>query len=259
MTNRASSRRKAVPVYVGAALLVVFFLAPSTASAAEWILGGWLEQLSGPGPFKTTAGVIEIEFLCFGEIDGFSTALDNNDDGLSKFRRKLRLNLPRRGGIGGIGLGCNFLDPTKPRLEFGFSRGSLEAKENPLTYNPPLNADQKRVELRIWTITADVRVNQVLDIGMALGKATFEGQPFGEFDRVVFEPIRVTLRPLMALPKRNTALEVLTLKFGAVRFNGGFADVDFKAQPDTFNARGEIDWTFGIGLDFGALLWARGY
>jgi hypothetical protein len=154
-----------------------------------------------------------------------------------------------------LGAGCNFLDRDAPRLEIGLGTGHYRTKTNPLEYDPPIEEGDREIGLRTWLFTADVRVNRTIDVGVGFGPARFTGAPFGTLHKWVWQPIRVTLRPLTPLGS-SKRLEALVLRFAGQRFNGGFRDEEFGAKPGTFSEPGEFLATWAIIVDVGALVWS---
>jgi hypothetical protein len=241
-------RANARVVLACACLLGLFTPTPAYALFGS----GWLERLSGPGPFK--GWVFNDRFLCL------TVPRKGDDRDLQEWARKL--TYPREEGKRAYLslVGCNFLPSDDPRLEIGVQGGWLKSTDNVLDYNGlGLSDDDKEVKLTQWMITADIRVNRVLDVGAAIGRARFRPggvDLFDDFSRTVTQPLRLTTRPLAAL-SNDKRLEALVVRFDATKFHGGFTDADFGARPGTFNEPGEILWNWAILVDPFALLWKR--
>jgi hypothetical protein len=243
-------RRKA---FVVLAALVVSLGLPAPAHAL-WG-GGWLERLSGPGPFW--GQVFDARFLCVtlpGKTAEAEAVLKDN-----KWGQRLTHKLGDRAWL--TAAGCQFLNTSSndPRLEVGVDFGFLKSSENVLNYSnhPGLSADDKDVGLRTFALTADIRVNRVLDVGASIGRASFrspESDLFSSFSRTVSQPFRVTVRPLVFLSPRGRA-EAFVLRFDATKFHGTFTAEDFGAVPGTFNEPGEIIWAWSFRVDPLALIW----
>jgi hypothetical protein len=242
-------RRKALVVL---AALVVSLGLPAPAHAL-WG-GGWLERLSGPGPFR--GQVFDPRFLCFtlpGKGEQASRALD--PEGLTARLTPIRKDRTWLGLVG-----CSALDPgpkrsnsndgNLPRLEIGFDLELLHSEDNVLAYNQSASGPSD-VGLRIFTVTADVRVNRVVDVGTAFGGAWFRstgGTPFDNFSKGVWQPLRLAVRPLAFVVDDRRA-EVLSLRFDATKFSGTFTAEEFGADPGTFREPGEITWAWSIRID----------
>ena len=227
-----------------------------TPAPAEALWGrGWLERLSGPGPFW--GNVYHVRFLCVtGPSDDRQAAADSFEEhpGVRKLVRP---------GVAGkrayaSAAGCNFLADDQPRLEVGLLVGRMESTENALDYTHRASPIDTSVKLRTWAITFDFRVNRVLDVGVGVGRASFkpaaDAALFPDFGRTMAQPLRVTVRPLAAVSNEKI-LQALTLRFDATKFAGGFTADDFGARPGTFNEPGEILWNWSAVVDLGAILW----
>jgi hypothetical protein len=226
--------------------------------AYAWFGDGWLEKLSGPGPFRGWS--VDARLLCLSKRSpATGTQIDSGDaiGWNATFPKELNA------GVWFTPLGCHFLDRDQSRLEFGFeySRMTSDGSDNPLdyTHRPSLVAADKGVDMSSFTITAEVRVNRVLDVGVAAGRATFRspGDVFDDLPKGVFQPVRVTVRPLGGLTDRNRFADFLTVRVDATKFNGGFRDEEFGARPGTFNEPGELVWGWRVLVDAGTLFWLR--
>ena len=247
-------RPKARVVFICVCLLGLLVPSPAYALFGS----GWLERLSGPGPFSGWA--VHPKFLCLTtpmETDERSSARDNL--GRHEWTRRLVYPSDAEARVYGSVIGCGFLHPEQPRLEVGLERGWMESTDNVLDYsNFPLTDEQREVKLRTLMITADMRINRMLDVGVAIGRASFspgsDHALFNDFTRTASQPLRVAARPLAAFSKDRRA-EAIVLRFDATKFHGGFTAEDFGANPGTYNEPGEIVWGWSIRVDPLALLW----
>jgi hypothetical protein len=236
-----------------AAVCLLLVLTPAPAHAI--IGGGWLERLSGPGPFKGLS--LDLRLLCMAapperDLPEITARLDAESLGS-------KLTYPRENAtIWLTGAGCHFLPQDQPRLQLGLEFAALGSSDNVLDYSNrgDLTQAQKKVNLKNFFITADIRVNRVLDVGAAFGRGWFSSaeDTFPSFSRTVTQPMRLTTRPLSVLSD-DRRLEVLEVRFDATRFHGAFTAEDFGANPGTYREPGEIIWTWAIRADIGALLW----
>jgi hypothetical protein len=243
-------RQKAIVV---AAALLFSVIVPRPAFAL-WG-GGWLERLSGPGPFW--GNVFDERFLCValpGKAADADSVLRDNEWG-----RRLTRQIGSRTWISAAG--CQFLntDRNDPRLEVGVDFGFLSSSHNVLNYSnrPGLSEDDKKVGLRTFALTADVRVNRLVDVGASIGRASFrspDADLFPGFSRLMVQPLRVTVRPLVFLSTSSRS-EAFVLRFDATKFSEAFTDADFGAAPGTFNEPGEITWAWSFRVDPLALIW----
>ena len=241
-------RQKATVVVAAACLLL--FLIPAPAHAL-WG-GGWLERLSGPGPFR--GQVLDHRFLCI-SLPGVARAAHDalRDQSVIK---DLTIPLGDRGwltpfGCSGIDVALNDPGRTEPRLEVGIDLQLLHSAANVLDYSQPGTTGPSEIGLRTFGLTADLRVNRVLDVGTGVGRAWFRSTantPFDSFSRTVWQPLRVSVRPLAFLSP-DTKAEAVVMRFDATKFEGTFTAADFGAAPGTFNEPGEITWAWSIRID----------
>jgi hypothetical protein len=248
-------RPNATIVLAGVCLLSL--ITPSPARAA--LGGGWLERLSGPGPF--TGLGIDVRLLCLGGAGASrnpvqSQALESFD--AHPWGRKLTHPLTRDGKIWVTGAGCYFLESDQPRLEVGLDLEVLHSGNNVLDYShlPGVTASDTKVNLRTFMVSADIRVNRVLDVGAAIGRGWFSAPSdlFPGFSKMVTQPMRLTTRPLAVL-SHDKRWEAVVVRFDGTRFRGAFTAQDFGARPGSYNEPGEIIWTWSIRVDPLALLW----
>ena len=237
------------PTVVLVVALLVCFGTPKPAYAL-WG-GGWLERLSGPGPFW--GNVFDARVLCIG-APGATDQTSTSDPPLGK---KLTYELADRVWL--TGAGCHLLSRDAMRLEVGVDFGFLKSSSNVLDYgnHPGLTDDDKDVGLRTFMVTADIRVNRLVDVGAGLGRASFrspDSNLFSSFSRTVSQPLRVTVRPLGFLSDSRRT-EAFVLRFDATKFHGTFTAEDFGATPGTFNEPGEITWAWSFRVDPFALFW----
>ena len=234
---------------VVAAALVASLIAPAPAHAL-WG-DGWLERLSGPGPFW--GNVFDLRLLCIAGPD----AKDQTSTSDPPLGKKLTYAISDRVWL--TGAGCHMLGRDDKRVEIGVDFGFLKSSANVLDYSnhPGSSDDERDVKLRTFAVTADLRVNRILDVGAAIGRASFrpaEGALFPKFTRTLLQPLRITVRPL-AFVANSRRSEALTLRFDATKFHGTFTAEDFGAVPGTFTEPGEITWAWSFRVDPFALFW----
>ena len=216
---------------------------------------GWLERLSGPGPFWGTQ--YHHRFVC---ISGTPEPQHSKEVELKLATHEtlsdLRIHLGANAYVSPAG--CNYLGRDQPRLEIGLQVARMESTNNVLDYSHREPPADTAVNLRMVMMTLDFRVNRVLDVGASVGRASFSARSddrlFDSFPRLVTHPVRFTMRPLAAVSDREI-LEALTLRVDATRFHGGFTAEHFGARPGTFNEPGEMLWSWSAVVDLGAVLW----
>lgn len=238
-------KRDVVGVVAGACLLLLIIPTPAHALWG----GGWLEKLSGPGPFR--GHVFDARLLCI------AAAKHTDQRDRDTIGGRVTSELGDRAWVTPVG--CHFLGRDDQRVEFGVDFGFLGSTANVLDYSQrgPLSEDDTKVNVRTFMVTADLRVNRVVDVGAAIGRASFNPERddlFDGFSRTVLQPIRVTTRPLSIFSERKWT-EALVVRFDATKFNGCFSAEDFGARPGTFNEPGEITWAWSIRVDPFAFFW----
>jgi hypothetical protein len=211
-----------------------------SASAGEWDFLWWLEQLSGPGPFKAVAGLnITQPIACYG----------------------VKANRAEEAVAMSVGTPEFFPDFTcgraaRQRVWVRFAlRVSRATGDNTLQYAVPLTGDERKVTVWGFGVIADVALRTYLDLGTSVGLTRYSGQPFDSFSRFTIEPIRVTFKPLAVGERVDWRWrEFLELRYTASAFPAGFNDADFRALSGTFQSRKEIQSTFAVILNFASLI-----
>ena len=120
--------RNARRVVGGLAVLVLLASAEEASATGR----GWLEKLSGPGPFEGIESPT-LPIWCFSPKD---------DDGRSTFDFEAK------------GLGCsNYQNAPDRTVLISFTYSDLESQDNPLEYDPADTRD-KTVDLKSWAFSA---------------------------------------------------------------------------------------------------------
>jgi len=214
-----------------AGALSVLVLLGST-DAAEAAGKGWLEKLSGPGPFSGREWPT-VPLWCFRS--------DDASHGAPYFCQNYQTL--ERGVI----------------VSFTFSE-NYKSQRNPLPYDPE-NTANKTVHLSSYVVSLDLRLHAGLDVGMGLGVSHFSGDAFQSFDRFSFDPLRVVFRPVALLfPKgyvgsgkvKFSVRDLVQVKLRAALFPQGFDANDFGATGD-FDEPDEL--LFGCSVGFGVVVW----
>lgn len=261
---------------VRAFVLVVLCALATPAPAAAQFGRGWLERLSGPGPFRGPAFFFRPLCLAKTATTAERTAAQTRVVDRRKDSKLADWILPLRMGEGAppfgwvTPVGCHFLDEPGerdarpahvPRIEVGYEYSRLHSGANPLDYSesapgaPPLDT---RINLRTHMFTFDIRVTRVLDVGAALGWGTFSPEQeglFKSFKRPIGQPMRLITRPLTVFSNSKRKTEWFLIQFDGTRFAGGFTDEDFGAIQGTYDEPGEMLWTWSIKADLTAFLW----
>jgi hypothetical protein len=249
------------------ALIVFCVLAPTPAYA--WLGDGWIEKLSGPGPFRGFN--IDLRLVCLASPDAppDPRARPRGEKSIDQMLADNSLakagTFPHRSDSGAWAtlFGCHFLTRDEPRLELGFQYNRLSAKgeENLLDYShlAGVTPEDKDVRFNSVMLTADLRINRVVDLGAAIGRGAFSspGGLFNSFSKLVFQPVRVTVRPLSTVMRNSRLVEALMIRGEGTMFKGGFTDAEFGARPGSYSEPGEIVWGWSIVFDVSTLFWGN--
>jgi hypothetical protein len=255
-------RNRQIVVVLGLCLGCVLLSTPAHA----WLGDGWLEKLSGPGPFRGLN--VDLRLLCLASPDlqaaprtGERTTAQIFTDNSIGRAGTFPARADARAWI--TVFGCHFLTRDEPRLELGFEyrRMSAKGEENLLDYShrPGVTAQDEDVRFTSFALTGELRVNRIVNVGTAIGRGSFSSPSnlFGSFSKLVFQPVRVTIRPLSTIMKDSRLVEALLIRGEGTMFKGGFTDVEFGARPGTFSDPGEVVWGWSIILDVSTFFWAK--
>jgi hypothetical protein len=194
---------------------------------ANW---GWLEKISGPGPFKAQIPGLVAPIVC---IDG------------ADYRPNL--------------LYCRRSNED-PRGYVGFEFQTWKSIENVL-FVPDPRASSVQVRIVDFRTNLMIRLHDAFDVGLGAGFHRFSGPSFDAFWRMSVEPARASIAPLMLFGDDEWR-RFLKIDVGATRFRGEFTDDDFCTPPACtpgvqtmpFSAEGEYLWRSSVVLDFSAFL-----
>jgi hypothetical protein len=184
---------------------------------------GWLEKLSGPGPFFGI--VVPIPIRC---------------DKLSEsYLAKIQANEHKNWG-------CDPADDTRgPRRIIGAEVWRLWTDENELPYDTDVD---KGVRIFAALGTIEFAPWKQVKVGGGFGVAWFSGDTFDTFARPLAQPVRMTVAPLSLIDPRNKYLDILKIHANANIFLGGVDAGDFGSRG-TFEAPYELVWSTSIEFD----------
>ena len=222
-------------------VVVLMFGSVRPASAGEWDILWWLEQLSGPGPFFAPFRLnVSEPLFCYG-IKAPNARLAHTDTPAASAVREF---FPARFTCG---------QAARQRVWVRFSASLSRASgDNNLKYATVLTGKDLRVTRWSYSAVADVSVRPYVDVGTSLGLVTFKGKPFDTFTRLTFEPIRVTLKPLAIGDAVDSwyLRELLQFRYTAAYIRGGLTDADFNALPGTSSSGSEFQSSFAMTINF---------
>jgi len=208
--------------------IVVLTLVVLVAHARPASAGGiwaWLEEWSGPGPFK---GLTFLATTCVqdGMFKTSPIAATRKDYATSpdKSQRKMA---------------CVYYDQAFYHTDADTKKGFPELKAN------------------FWDVGPAVRLFDWLDIGAGVGRISFT--PEGSSDshaKFGFTPIRVVFRPLYLFPvNRQKWMGILCVFIKETFFSGPYTGADFGAPNNPFTSAGELKTSAGMTLDLTALIY----
>jgi hypothetical protein len=220
-----------------ARLLVVFIavlLWPTHAHAARGFWG-WLEELSGPGPFK--GGGVSLPVLCVdSETDEVTSCLarwlkekrdrERGNENLGKVRAAVMLNI-----------GVFSTDDETPRFD------DLDA-----------TAANNQGQVRLWAVTGlYVFRMRALDVGAGGGMWFLSGDGFDLIKRPVVIPVNATFAPFALKWPKSRYARILRFELENTFIPQGFDGEDFGNLETRFDSGPEFNTRAGIVIDFGAL------
>ena len=220
--------------------LLLCAILPADANAAL----GWIEKLSGPGPF--IGWQINIPFACY--VFDEATAAGQSES--------VKESAPGNQGHFRIDYDCVSRARRQRALKFAVDIGRLSSEENELPY-PDLDQRQKPgVNLLVLIPSVAYSFGEYrdtmgnfLDVGAGIGviRVSDEQNFFETFWRPAFQPLRLTLRPL-SLVKGDLRWEFLEIALNATILGGELTAADFGAAG-SFQESNEFLLNWGIRVD----------
>ena len=202
---------------------VLVFVAPAPSEAG---LFSWLDRLSGPGPF-------------WGVDFGIALRCPDTKD---------KPNLLE--ATADIRFSCPGEDLTKRRFNWFMNVGVARASDNDLDYGErSAPAPSKAVNVLKMGTSVDFRPVPSVEVGTGAGFIYFGGPRFVNFARPYFQPLRLSVRPLIIgrYSKRRSAL---MLQFNLNMIVGTIDGASFGAPADPLNKHNEVLKEYGVGIDF---------
>jgi hypothetical protein len=220
--------------------LLFWAILPTDAGAAL----GWIEKLSGPGPF--IGWQINIPFACYVFEEGTAASQPESVQGsVAGIQGRFRIDYD-----------CVSRARKQPALKFAIDIGRLSSEENELPY-PDLDQRQKPgVNLLVLIPSVAYSFGEYretmgsfLDVGAGVGaiRLSDELNFFETFWRPAFQPLRLTFRPL-SLVKGDLRWEFLELALNATILGGELTAADFGAAG-SFQESHEFLWNWGVRVD----------
>jgi len=247
--------------------LLVLILVMGVTQPAEAGLFGWIERLSGPGPFYAVGFPFPV--ACRGLRDSsekqirnelaelldvmFPPVLVKDDPTKEELAKKIRQDRIHE-AVRSVtprswfpAWNCRGADRHGAYLIFGWDFLYLWTHST----NP---ATATKEPVRAWSIVPyiDVRLNQFVELGLGFGFTHFYGPAFGCFTRPTFEPLRVTFKPIAAISRGKYA-EFVQARMTATTF-GKIRSSDFDNSVESFTDSGHWTWGAMVMLDFSRVI-----
>jgi hypothetical protein len=231
---------------------VLFLVCALGVPRESFAILGWIEQMSGPGPFKPAVQVSFDRLLCFMEdgnvVNRFAKAVpprrNNVLDTEAEDLRIAALEAERAAS-----LLCHEDEPTKIRGFLSFEYATGTSVKNVLFPDDP-EAKQHEVDLRSPKLMMYYRVHSTLDIGGGLALNFFAGD-FPLFYRISI-PVRARIVPAPWLRKAGR-WRAFYLGLQGDWYPETFRGEDFGAPPG-WTAENEFQTSVFGGIDFLLLL-----
>jgi hypothetical protein len=227
-----------------------------TAVPAEATGPGWIDQLSGPGPFVSLD--IQWRLACIQDSQVPKTTPTDppgNDEtgalrSLDSFEKGWTRSLAALGGAG-----CLIGHDKRPSGSFNFKVAHWWSVNNDLKYS-----DTYDHGVRVWELEPNfatfVDSSRFFEINSGAGVLFIRGEGFDSFHRFYLKPIQITIYPGTTLRKAGEgsaggvrALRPFGLSFGILMMPKGMDATDFGAIPGTFHTDKEIQATFAVTWD----------
>jgi hypothetical protein len=236
-------------IRIGILALISSAVAATDAVAAL----GWLEKLSGPGPFKGPQYALTL--ACYGWPGPLSKArevsLRAGEAAQTQAAESALLPLWR----------CHEIDPNQMRVDLGVDMARLSTNENPLMYAAGQQKPGVRAFLFVPYVSVSVAVG--LEAGVGFGLVRFTDRQSDEVDtnsrvdfsstKALIQPIRLTVKPLAPFFD-STKWDFLQFAFNGTLILQTVRDRDFGAVPGTFREPTEMLWQCELRIDLGHLL-----
>ena len=232
-------------------LIGLLALSPSRADAKGW--WGWLEELSGPGPFKGTPPLdLSVTLFCHkvDEQNALRWCLRPGD--LKKNPFADFLTPPP------VSAKSNLSEKITQGIDVRYFHLSSDADKSLFPADSP--QDKRAVIVNIVEVLYFLRPYRALDVGVGAGwinlsgdSLTAERKSFQEFStsRMTLTPVHLALTPAALWPHPPPALKMFRLEFEEKYITRGFTGADFGDSVTAFKVGGELRSTWRIAVDLG--------
>jgi hypothetical protein len=208
-------------------VITAVLLWPSPAHAAQGFWG-WLEELSGPGPFT-------------GWLFSTPVACRQGDEWVYCGPGKLRR------------------DSKEIRRKIELKFGVLSSDERQRFQDLPKDATGNvgSVYAVPVTVVYAFRLHRTIEAGPGVGFLRISGSGFKSLYRLTLSPVNATIRPLLAREswENNRWARVVRFEFDTLLVTAGFDGADFGNSETSFRSGREFLTKIGFVLDFGEVIW----
>jgi hypothetical protein len=232
---------------------VLFLVCALGVPRESFAILGWIEQMSGPGPFKPAVQVSFDRLLCFMKggnvVNRFAKSLPDQNalELLTDAERKQRLAAAEFERA--ASLLCHEDDPTQIRGFLSLEYATGTSVKNVLFPDDP-EAKQHEVDLRSPKLMMYYRLHEEIDVGAGIALNFFAGD-FPLFYRISI-PVRARIVPAPWIGKTGR-WRALYLGLQGDWYPETFRAEDFGAPPG-WTAENEFQTSIFGGIDFLLLL-----
>jgi hypothetical protein len=214
-----------------------------TPAHAWW---GWLDEMSGPGPWMFVDGRYRI--YCFQDEKIDRNNRNSKDLEANGMRSLNSFDKPVRwlAAIGGVGCVLPSQWGTNPKASLNFSKGFFVA-----VANNPRPEGEGHLAMVKYEFTGSKFLDSSKIFELNAGGGWLQGRGKSEFTRGYWT-VAGNISPYAALDqnsRKHSLLRTITVNVGVIVVPKGFTASDF-AAPGPFRTDGEILKTVSITLDF---------
>jgi hypothetical protein len=224
-------------------LLAVFLLIAPAPAQAWW---GWLDELSGPGPW--TFFDVQYRIVCIEDRSSDATAMVATDKNqrANVLRSLKSFEGSRRFWAAVGGAGCLLQPEVRPRASVNFATGTFVA-----VANNPRPPGAGRLFMQKYEFSASTFLDQKKIFQANAGGGVLKGLRDSDFNRGYWT-ISATMTPYAAVDRDSgttSLLRTITVTVGVVVVPNGFTAKDFGATGP-FRSEHEALKTISLVLDF---------
>ena len=223
--------------------LAVFLLIAPAPAQAWW---GWLDELSGPGPW--TFIDVQYRILCLKDTPPAGVASTSKSPGTSFLRSLDSFDRPVKllAALSGVGCVLPGQWSTMPKASLNFATGPFFA-----VANNPRPAGAGHLAMQKYEFSASTFLDQRKTFQANAGGGVLKGLGDSDFNRGYWT-VSATIAPYAAVeraPGTTSLLRTITVNVGVVVVPNGFAAKDFGATGP-FRSEHEVLKTISLTLDF---------